>query len=270
MTIARINPNNGQLCSLTSNGVETMWHGGEPDAAVPADEWENSTLVMVPFSGRAPNDKILVKGKPTIMTQHGLSRWSDQIPWKVVESDSSKVVIEQVYDANRKIRSKKNSAGEVLLSEFPWSFRVTVAYRVDSEGDVHYELQITNLSDEPMPIAPGLHPAFRSVASGIIKVFENGRQKEELTLEDIAKDSAIDVGDSERVDYSNLEFAVRISHDFGQMRVWRSKGGGLIAFEPVVTNRAPEEDKELGSQPGFMNVEKGKTESFEAVIRIRT
>jgi galactose mutarotase-like enzyme len=204
------------------------------------------------------------------MTQHGLSRWSDQLPWKVVESNSSKVVLEQTYEANRKIRSKKNSAGDVLLSEFPWSFRVTVTYRVDEEGDLHYGLQVTNLSEEPMPIAPGIHPAFRSVDNAVIRIFEGGKQKREFTIEDIANDSTVDVGNSERVEYSNLEFAVRISHDFGQMRVWRSKGGGLIAFEPIVTNRAPDEDKELGSQPGFINVEQGKTANFEAVIRIRS
>ncbi len=269
-TTARINSDNGQIYSLMRREVETMWNGGAPDAVIAKEEWGNSTLAMVPFSGRAPNDTILVKGKPTIMTQHGLSRWSDQIPWKVVEAGHAKAVLEQTYDSNRKIMSKKNSAGETLISEFPWSFKVTVEYSIDEEGDLHYRLSITNLSDEPMPIAPGLHPAFRSVANGIIRVFEDGKQKKEFTLEDMENDSTVETGSSDRVEYSSLEFAVRISHDFGQMKVWRSKGGGLIAFEPVVTNNIIEEGKELGSQPGFIKVGLGKTASFEAVIRIRT
>jgi len=43
---------------------------------------------------------------------------------------------------------------------YPYDFEVELRISVD-EGRLRYDLQVTNNSDEPMPIAPGFHPYFQ-------------------------------------------------------------------------------------------------------------
>lgn len=52
------------------------------------------------------------------------------------------------------------AADEETRMQFPYDFEVELRISVD-EGRLRYDLQVTNNSAEPMPIAPGFHPYFQ-------------------------------------------------------------------------------------------------------------
>jgi aldose 1-epimerase len=47
-----------------------------------------------------------------------------------------------------------------LMAQFPFAHTLTMTYRL-SNGDLEIETAITNLADEPLPVAVGFHPYFR-------------------------------------------------------------------------------------------------------------
>ena len=64
---------------------------------------------------------------------------------------------------------------------YPFDFRLDAIYRLE-EGALHWRLEATNLGDEPMPYALGLHPGFRWPLAGSDKphslVFDGAERPE--------------------------------------------------------------------------------------------
>ncbi|MEW6305404.1 MAG: hypothetical protein AB1705_18155 [Verrucomicrobiota bacterium] len=78
------------------------------------------------------------------MPQHGFARRSK---WNVVEQNAASVIME-LTDT------------EATRAQYAFAFRQRLSYRL-SQGRLHWELVVENLSSEPMPFSTGFHPYFK-------------------------------------------------------------------------------------------------------------
>lgn len=262
-TIALINPANSQMYSLRSGGVEVMWNGGAPENA-PTKGWPNSEIVMFPIVGPAENDRITVNGKQYKMFQHGISR---DLPWSVVSKRQNSVTMVQAYEAGKEVSGRKGT------SVFPVSFRLTKTYSITRDGSLSFSLTVENTGKEPLSYALGWHPAFIADKDGAIEVRSWSKYQGGASLEQIkeAEGNVRVFEESNRVIYSSRGFLIEFTHTFGASQIWH-KDDDLVAIEPItaVKLEAPIEgvDIELSKQPGYRSLMRGRSETFEARIKV--
>ena len=97
--------------------------------------------LMIPNFSRLKDG--IFKEKDTLLPIHGFGR---NLPWTVIEQDSSRISIQLMSDAE-------------IRYNYPYDFIFTAAM-VAGEEMLTYTLTMENYSDEVMPIAPGFHPYF--------------------------------------------------------------------------------------------------------------
>ncbi|WIJ25738.1 aldose 1-epimerase family protein [Devosia sp. RR2S18] len=132
-----ISPLGAEMQRLTtSDGRDWLWDG---DPAF----WTGRAPILFPIVGKAPNDQVRIEGELYPMGQHGFARRTE---FDLVSSEASSCRFEL-------------SASGTTKSIYPFSFRLTLDYRVE-ERSVHIAAVVENRDEQPMPFGFGFHPAF--------------------------------------------------------------------------------------------------------------
>jgi hypothetical protein len=271
-TVARINPENGQLFSLVRAGTEVMWKGGAPEGERPASGWQNSEFVMFPIVGSALRG-VHIRGATFPVAKHGIAR---DLPWSM-ESTPDTVIAVQAYTGGREVQRGK---GET--SVFPCSYRLTKLYHVAEElrawGRLIFSVEIRNTSDAVLPYAVGWHPAFaaQNPKESAIEVLDGPLYapiySSRLGAVRRAEGNVVIVENSARVTYDTLNFSVMLKHNFGNTQIWHT-GEGLVALEPMtaasLSRRGREGPVDILSCPGFRKLAPGMSETFTAEVAVQ-
>lgn len=88
-------------------------------------------------------------GKAEKWLQHGFGRNST---WRVVEKTDVRVVMEL----------RETDIPEEARGWYPYSFRVQIFVEISEENELLYTLQVENVGNVAMPIAPGVHPYWKT------------------------------------------------------------------------------------------------------------
>lgn len=120
----------------TADGRDWLWNG---DAAW----WSGRSPILFPIVGKAPNDTLLISGKPYPMKQHGFAR------------RSAFVVVNSGEDFCR----HQMSATDETRAAYPFDFVLELEHRVAGKT-LSVTATVRNTGDTPMPFGIGFHPAF--------------------------------------------------------------------------------------------------------------
>ena len=99
--------------------------------------------ICFPSFGPLDNQELIHDGKAWPMKQHGFAR---DLEFKQVEATADRVQYELTQN-------------EETLKRYPFKFRFLVTHQLLADG-LSIELSIHNLSDQAIPISPGIHPYF--------------------------------------------------------------------------------------------------------------
>ena len=154
-----VNPENGQLVSFISNGIEYFHDGGKSSFEGPG--WRNSEIVPYPIFGQADKQEVKVGEKVFSLEQHGISRHTKENSFLPNNQEKNNILtLVQRYDGRdiNNPKYKPNNGHPEHLNWFPYTLEKT--FELTNEGLV-CQLKLTNDSDIDMPYMIGWHPAFK-------------------------------------------------------------------------------------------------------------
>ncbi|MCD1263281.1 aldose epimerase [Shinella sumterensis] len=126
-----------EMQSITSgDGGSWLWNG---DAAF----WTGRSPVLFPIVGKAPDDRLLIDGRPYPMAQHGFAR-RREFTIETTSATACRYALE---------------ASDETRAVYPFDFRLTVEHRLDNRT-LTVASMVENRGGEPMPFGFGYHPAF--------------------------------------------------------------------------------------------------------------
>ncbi|TQS71708.1 aldose 1-epimerase family protein [Rhodobacteraceae bacterium] len=125
-----------EMQSLQCRGQDYLWHGD-------AQWWTGRSPILFPIVGRAPDDRIEIRGQSHPMAQHGFAR---RLPFTCVDSGADFVTHE--------LRPSED------IESYPYRFNLRVSHRVTGTT-LEVAASVINEDDVPMPFSLGFHPAFR-------------------------------------------------------------------------------------------------------------
>lgn len=120
----------------TADGIGWLWNG---DPAF----WTGRSPVLFPIVGKAPDDTLLVDGRPYPMAQHGFARRRE-----FSLDEGAATACRHILDACDETRAV-----------YPFEFRLAVEHRLDGPS-LTVSATVENRGGEPMPFGCGFHPAF--------------------------------------------------------------------------------------------------------------
>lgn len=120
----------------TRDGRQWLWHG---DAAF----WSGRSPVLFPIVGRAPDDTLMIDGKPYAMAQHGFARRRE---FTLAETAATTCRHEL-------------ATSDDTRALYPFDFRLIVEHRLDGPA-LTVSATVENRGESPMPFGLGFHPAF--------------------------------------------------------------------------------------------------------------
>ena len=120
----------------TRDGAAWLWNG---DAAF----WTGRSPVLFPIVGKAPDDTLLIDGKPHAMAQHGFARRREF----------------QLTAASDTLCRYSLEASDETRAVYPFDFRLSVEHRLDGQV-LTVSAEVENRGDAAMPFGLGFHPAF--------------------------------------------------------------------------------------------------------------
>jgi galactose mutarotase-like enzyme len=123
--------------ATTRDGAGWLWDG---DAAF----WTGRSPVLFPIVGKAPDDTLLIDGKPYPMAQHGFARRRE-----FALDEATATVCRYALEATAETRAA-----------YPFDFRLTVEHSLDGPA-LTVAANVENRGETPMPFGCGFHPAFR-------------------------------------------------------------------------------------------------------------
>jgi galactose mutarotase-like enzyme len=184
-----VNPENGQLVSFISNGIEYFHDGGKSSFEGPG--WRNSEIVPYPIFGPADNHEVKVGEKVFSLEQHGISRHTKENSFLPNNQEKNNILtLVQRYDG-RDINNPKyepSNGHPEHLNWFPYTLEKT--FELTNEGLV-CQLKLTNDSDIDMPYMIGWHPAFKVLGNVDEGEFLNDSGICIATLEEVISRSII-------------------------------------------------------------------------------
>ena len=122
--------------ATTRDGANWLWNG---DAAF----WTGRSPVLFPIVGKAPDDTLLIDGKPHAMAQHGFARRRE---FRL--ETATPTTCRYTLDASDETRAV-----------YPFDFRLSVEHSLDGPA-LTVAATVENHGDTPMPFGLGFHPAF--------------------------------------------------------------------------------------------------------------
>lgn len=126
-----------ELQSLaTKDGRCFLWNG---DAAF----WNGRSPILFPIVGKAPDDTVLIDGKPYPMAQHGLAR-RREFTLTAASAQSCCFTL---------------TSNDETKSVYPFDFSLALTYQL-AQNTLSVTARVTNTGDDAMPYGIGFHPAF--------------------------------------------------------------------------------------------------------------
>ncbi|MFT4098410.1 MAG: aldose 1-epimerase family protein [Rhodoblastus sp.] len=132
---------------LSQRGAEPLaWSVGDLDLLWQADPavWAQTAPILFPVVGWTRNGEIRHRGRTYPLGLHGFAAGRDF------------AIVEQGADFAR----LRLAADDETRALYPFAFKLDAIYRLEA-GALSWALEATNLGNEPMPYALGLHPGFR-------------------------------------------------------------------------------------------------------------
>ena len=123
----------------TRDGRSWLWDG-DPTY------WTGRSPILFPIVGKAPDNTVLVDGKPFEMPQHGFARRSD---FRLIEAGGEK----EAYCLH------ELTSSDATRAVYPFDFRLTVRHAVKG-WHLTVTAEVTNTGTEALPFGFGFHPAF--------------------------------------------------------------------------------------------------------------
>lgn len=120
----------------TADGRDVLWNG---DAAW----WTGRSPILFPIVGKAPDDRLAVKGKTYPMAQHGIARRREF------------AIIEQTATSCRHELVSSPETREV----YPFDFRLVLEHALDGNR-LSVNATVQNTGEVLLPFGIGFHPAF--------------------------------------------------------------------------------------------------------------
>lgn len=132
----KINKVGAELCSLTKDGVEYMWHA-DPKY------WGRTAPILFPLVGSLKNKEYQYAGNTYQMNQHGFARDME---------------FELIGQTKNSLRFGVASTEETLKS-YPFQFRLEIEYELNGSS-VFVKWFVKNEDNKEMYFSIGGHPAF--------------------------------------------------------------------------------------------------------------
>jgi galactose mutarotase-like enzyme len=182
----------------------------------PAKHVRGGIPVLFPFAGRLEGDRFLVGDGFTTMKQHGFGR---NLAWEVASQGAGEVVLSL-------------AATEATRAVYPYEFRF--AYRVTARAHgVGLGLEVHNLGDVPLPVAPGWHPYFRCADKRAITTDVAGLDPARFT-----DDAEFDFGlpfPGTRAGFvvpGLGDLTLAVSENLRYLQLWSQPGKPFVCLEP--------------------------------------
>lgn len=126
-----------ELQSLaTKDGRSFLWNGD-------AKFWGGRSPILFPIVGKAPEDTVLIDGRPYSMAQHGIAR-RREFALTAATSDSCRYTL---------------TATDETRTIYPFDFSLSLDYQL-AETSLTLTATVSNNGSKPMPYGIGFHPAF--------------------------------------------------------------------------------------------------------------
>lgn len=210
----------GELAGLCYDGREYM-HPAE------APGWGHSDTEMFPIIGPTAQSayRVQVPRGNAMLDQHGLFR---ELPYELVSSSGSEVVLEKSYKAGTPVpNSKFPDRSQLRMQVWPYPFQIVKTFSLLPDGvRISFELR----GERDTPYMFGYHPAFR-ITSQAAKVHCGQR---EIGLEEVLSvgDRAFELPDCESLVLQDAGRLQLESRGFGHFMLW-SPDPGMLCMEPI-------------------------------------
>jgi galactose mutarotase-like enzyme len=152
---------NAQLAVVPERGgIITSWQiQGQEILYMDAERFKDPTMtvrggipLLFPICGNLPEDNYTLNGQTYQLKQHGFAR---NLPWQATDqstADGASVTVSLKSD-------------ETTRAGYPFDFELNFVYTLRG-NTLELRYRHTNLSDQPMPFATGIHPYFAVVDKG--------------------------------------------------------------------------------------------------------
>jgi galactose mutarotase-like enzyme len=228
-------------------GIATSWLvEGKEMFYLDAERFANPDLnvrggipILFPICGNLPDNTYTHKGVERKLKQHGFAR---DLPWTPTE---------QVTKGCAAITLVLNSS-EKTQAVYPFDFQLAFTYQIKGNS-LEIVQEYTNLGDEPMPFASGLHPYFlaadktnlRFEIPGMQYRDHNTHQKGyftgvfDPTLDeiDVSFDELTGLAATVTDEARGLRLTVSYNSSYGKLVFWTLKGKNFYCLEPWTAPR---------------------------------
>ncbi|MGL5081998.1 MAG: aldose epimerase [Microcoleaceae cyanobacterium] len=243
-------------------GIVTEWHvGGQRIFYLDAERFTDPALsvrggipLLFPICGNLGDDTYALNGKSYSLKQHGFAR---NLPWTVTE---------QTTDDRASVTVSLKSNTETLAS-YPFKFELNYIYTLRG-NTLELRYRHTNLSQEPMPFAAGIHPYFFAPDKGQLQIDLPSTQFKVKGNDTVQGFAGTFDFEQEEIDYAfinlsgqtatvtdqsrNLKLTLSYDTHYSTLVFWTVKGKEFYCLEPWTAPRDALNTGEflLTAQPG--------------------
>lgn len=209
-TEVRVLPLGAMISSFKVGDVEVLF----PDQNITTDKGKKrrgGIPLLWPQAGPLTEESEEFK-----LPQHGFAR---DLEWEVVD----------VSDGSDEVTLKLKS-NEDTRNKFPYDFELIYKIKV-TESNLRMELQITNNSENNLPMAPGFHPYFNIPVNNKpnISTNINGFNPSEY---DWKTSQVYEIPSETIISHSNGEIDIQASTEMKTMVIWSEPERDHVCFEP--------------------------------------
>ncbi|MXN44317.1 aldose 1-epimerase family protein [Shinella kummerowiae] len=202
--------------ATTQDGANWLWNG---DAAF----WTGRSPVLFPIVGKAPDDTLLIDGKPYSMAQHGFARRRE-----FSLTAATATLCRYTLEATAETRAA-----------YPFDFRLSVEHSLDGPT-LTVAAEVENRGDVSMPFGCGFHPAFLWPLPGgngktHVVTLDNGAEPKRQPLENglLSRHREASPFDKGRLVLAQGQFdndALVFPDDAGDGLTYEAEGGPALTF----------------------------------------
>ncbi|MEC4812098.1 MAG: aldose epimerase [Scytonema sp. PMC 1069.18] len=223
-------------------GIITTWQlEGQDIFYMDTERFANPTLsvrggipLLFPICGNLVDDTYTLNGKTYQLKQHGFAR---NLAWEVSEQS----------DSNGASLTVSLKSSEETRAVYPFDFELNFIYTLRG-NNLELRYRHTNLSQEPMPFATGIHPYFYAPDKSKLVIdlpsnqyqvkgdktvqtlageFDFEQDEIDFAFINLSKQSAV-VTDQSR----NLKLTVSYDENYSTLVFWTVKGKDFYCLEP--------------------------------------
>jgi len=101
--------------------------------------------ILFPFANPLKDD--IFEHTGVNIPQHGFARNSE---WSIIENTNNKAILKLSFE----------NLDQYLKTAFPFLFDLSLEIQLNLDNSIDYTLNLNNLGEKNLPIAPGIHPYF--------------------------------------------------------------------------------------------------------------